>query len=558
MTTRVLLLPAAALLALIVLAATARRATGEAWRDHQERYVAQWRARGGTGTAPPVEIKQDRLLSFGEERIDRCRSCHLAVDDPRFQDGAEPLRTHPSIAPHTFNLLGCTICHEGDGRALTADLAHGKDPFWVEPLLRGQFVESSCARCHPAPYPAEAVHLRRGRELFERNPCYGCHLVRGLSRGTLGIELTEVGLKRDVEFFEKKLTNPLFNVPSTLMPKLKLTQQDKDDLATFLKSLKGRQLAEDPMSYRARLKAFDAEKPPESPVTVEAGKRLVETRGCVACHKLGTDDGERAPDLGFLGQVRDAAYVAAHLADPRANTPGSIMPGFWMSASEREAVAAYLTSLNGLEKPATPREQYALLCTRCHGDKGNGDGPVAETLLPRPRVFTNGKFFNWLPEDRAFKAIREGVPGTAMPAFGKILSEPEAEVLFQWVRATFATERQRVPPRKVPATSPVPFSQESVARARVVFLERCYGCHGRIGDGKGPNAPDMLPRPRNLTNHAFLAQLPDTRLFESITYGVVGTGMPPWDVLPDDSRWDLVNYVRFLSSTGPAAPERRK
>jgi high-affinity iron transporter len=105
----------------------------------------------------------------------------------------------------------------------------------------------------------------------------------------------------------------------------------------------------------------------------------------------------------------------------------------------------------------------------------------------------------------------------------------------------------------VPATNPVAFGPESVQRGRAIFLERCYGCHGRIGDGKGPNALEMLPRPRNLTNRSFLAGLPDSRLFESITYGIVGTGMPPWDSLPEPDRWDLVNYVRSLSSTGPAA-----
>ncbi len=84
------------------------------------------------------------------------------------------------------------------------------------------------------------------------------------------------------------------------------------------------------------------------------------------------------------------------------------------------------------------------------------------------------------------------------------------------------------------------------------------GCHGRVGDGKGPNALEMLPKPRNLTNHDFFAGLPDSRLFESITFGIVGTGMPPWDVLPESERWDLVNYVRHLSSTGPAALERER
>jgi mono/diheme cytochrome c family protein len=559
MKTPKLILPIAAALVLVVLGLTVARSTVEDWLGYQARYAEISKAKGGAAGAPqPIEVKQDRLLGFGDDRIDRCRSCHVAVDDPRFADGKEPLKTHPSIAPHTFNLLGCTVCHEGDGRATTGDLAHGKDKFWVEPLLTGQFIEASCARCHPYPYPAEAKHLRRGRQLFESNPCMGCHLVQGLSRGTLGIELTDVGVHRDVEFFKKKLTKPLFNVVSTVMPILKLSEQDKDDLATFLKSLKGRVLAEDPMSYRARLKAFDNAKPPEVEVVVEAGKKEVDSRGCVMCHKLGDQDGERAPDLSFLGQIREPAYVEAHLAEPRAHTPDSIMPAFWMSQSERKAVAAYLTSQKGLVKSATPAEQYKLMCTRCHGEKGDGAGVVAESLLPRPRVFTNAKFFNWLPDQRAYNAIRNGVPGTAMPAFGKILSDEDARAMFGWIRATFAPEKTPISARTLPDRNPTAYGKDSVERGRRIFQERCYGCHGRIGNGKGPNAPEMLPRPRNLSNHQFFTPLPDTRLFESITYGVVGTGMPPWDVFPDDQRWDLVNYVRSLSFTGPAASERRK
>ena len=33
---------------------------------------------------------------------------------------------------------------------------------------------------------------------------------------------------------------------------------------------------------------------------------------------------------------------------------------------------------------------------------------------------------------------------------------------------------------------------------------------------------------------------------ESITFGVKGTAMPPWDYLPEETRWDLVNYIRSL------------
>jgi mono/diheme cytochrome c family protein len=249
-----------------------------------------------------------------------------------------------------------------------------------------------------------------------------------------------------------------------------------------------------------------------------------------------------------------------HLADPRAHVPGSSMPTFFMSKAERRAIAAYLTSQKASPVPAEPAEQYKALCGRCHGEKGDGNGPVAETLLPRPRIFTNAQFFNWLPEERAFRAIREGVPGTAMPPFGKQLDEKQAQALFGYVRATFIGAQRTQPPqpRKVPERNPVTWSAESVARGKAAFLDRCAGCHGRIGDGKGPNSPQMLPRPRNLTTRLFFEKLPDTRLFESITFGIVGTGMPSWDYLAEDQRWDLVNYVRFLSSTGPAVTKEQK
>jgi mono/diheme cytochrome c family protein len=553
-----------ALAALGTIGATGSRVANEDWLGFQKQYHELSPSKGAlTGELPPIELKQDRMLAFGEVRVDRCRSCHIAVDDPRFTADAHPLRTHPSIAPHTFNDLGCTVCHEGDGRATTKHLAHGEDHFWIEPLLNGQFIEASCARCHPYPYVAGMDHVRRGSELFERTGCMGCHKVAGLSRGTLGIELTDVGAKRSIKYLKTKLDNPLdpmFRIPSTIMPTFRiLSEQDKADLVTYLKSLKARPIAVDPLTYRAALKKYDASSPPEVEPTAEAAQQAILGRGCVSCHKVESADGGLAPDLTFLGQIRTAEYVEAHLLDPRSHTPGSNMPNFWMSASERKAIANYLTSLNGFVLPAEMKDQYVQLCSRCHGEKGDGNGPVAANLLPRPRVFTNLKFFNWLPEKRAYDAIRHGVPGTAMPAFGNIIDDTAAQRLFAWVRTTFiGGAREAIPPRKIPAKNPVAYSAESVARGKATFANRCYGCHGRIGDGKGPNAPEMLPRPRNLTNHLFFEKLPDTRLFESITYGIVGTGMPPWDFLPDEQRWELVNFVRHLSSTGPAASERSK
>ena len=550
-----------------VVAGVILASTDEDWRDHQSKYYEDALGQASSDAvkdairASGLEIKQDRLVGFGEAlRTDRCRSCHMAVDDPTFADGIQPLRTHPDIHGHSFNEFGCTICHEGQGRALDRYHAHGEDHHWPEPLLPAPYIEASCARCHPDPYLKETPHLRNGRALFEKYACSGCHTIRGISRGTLGPNLSDVGNRFRIDYLHESIEDPAANMPMTMMPKFEMPEQDRIDLVVFLKSRRGKTLVEDPMTLRTQTRQWKSQTPKPIEVTMEAGKAAVKNRSCTACHKIGNEDGGLAPDLSFLGLIRDAEYIERHLSDPRIDTPDSNMPNFWMHDTERAAIAKYLTSQREFDTPEGSAEQYAALCSRCHGEKGDGNGKAAPNLVPRPREFNNAKFFNWLPEERAITAIRDGVPGTAMPAFGKLVTEQQARALFAWIRATFirAERSTKTRPRELPQSNPVPWSVESAERGRIVFEKRCYGCHGRFADGRGPNASEMLPRPRNLKNRAFMAQVDDLRLFESISYGIVGTGMPPWDYLPEQQRWDLVNFVRSVSKTGAAAERKDK
>ncbi len=554
-----LLLSSVALTA--VVAGVIFKSSDEEWRGYQLDYYDQAIGLASSEAVRDaladggLEIKQDVLSEFGEERrVDRCRTCHTAIDDPAFVDGDNPLRTHPEMPVHPFGEFGCTICHEGDGRALTVHYAHGHDHFWNEPLLAAPYIESSCAKCHPEPYLDETPHLRRGRELYDEYGCGGCHSVRGVSRGKLGPELTAVGAHYKVDYLAESMTNPDANTPMSQMPTFHMPDEDVEDLTVYLKSLRGRQLYEDPMSLRSRTREWREESPDEVEVTVEAGRVSVQERACLSCHALGDEDGGLAPDLTYQGLLRSPQWVAQHVADPRSHVPGSSMPSFWTSASEQRAIAVYLESRRDLELAAAPADQYEQLCARCHATDGSGDGPIASDLLPLPREFTNERFFNWLPEERAHTAIAEGVPGTAMPPFAEVLTDAEVEALWAHVRGEFIGERpERKTERKLPDANPVAYSDEVVDRGYAVYQQRCYGCHGRAGDGRGPNAPDMLPRPRDLTSTGFIGSADDVRLYESITYGIVGTGMPPWDYLPETQRWELVHYIRDISGTHEGA-----
>ncbi len=73
------------------------------------------------------------------------------------------------------------------------------------------------------------------------------------------------------------------------------------------------------------------------------------------------------------------------------------------------------------------------LCATCHGPKGEGNGPQADTLKDtwgnpiRPRDLTKQKLFRksgWRPEDTVCRIIT-GIPGTPMPANPQSVTTPE-------------------------------------------------------------------------------------------------------------------------------------
>jgi mono/diheme cytochrome c family protein len=67
-------------------------------------------------------------------------------------------------------------------------------------------------------------------------------------------------------------------------------------------------------------------------------------------------------------------------------------------------------------------EIYRLYCLNCHGARGRGDGPVAESLTPRPADLTT-VIVQKKSEKDLLQIIREGKPGTSMPSWKGELSD---------------------------------------------------------------------------------------------------------------------------------------
>ena len=107
----------------------------------------------------------------------------------------------------------------------------------------------------------------------------------------------------------------------------------------------------------------------------------------------------------------------------------------------------------------------------------------------------------------------------------------------------------------IAASGPVWSDQHG--RARGIYRQQCGHCHGTTGDGDGPTAALLNPYPRDYRRGLFkfksterAAQPTDADLERVIRYGVAGTAMPAFDLLPKDEVADLVEYVKYLSMRG--------
>ncbi len=90
-----------------------------------------------------------------------------------------------------------------------------------------------------------------------------------------------------------------------------------------------------------------------------------------------------------------------------------------------------------------------------------------------------------------------------------------------------------------------------------VYLNRCAGCHGITGDGKGDAAPYLQPKPRDyrrgifkFTSTAYGLKPARQDLIRTIRRGAKGTSMPAFPWMTDEDLNAVVDYVIMLSQRG--------
>lgn len=245
---------------------------------------------------------------------------------------------------------------------------------------------------------------------------------------------------------------------------------------------------------------------------------------------------------------------------------------FIRAAASEKKDSAVLTASPTLERG---KEVYAQKCVLCHGGSGKGDGPSADYSSPRPRNFTKGHIkirstpFGKIPTDRdIFNVITRGLPGTTMPGWERLpASDRWSLVIFlKSLAKKFAKFKAKGKTHQIILVpDPPPFSLQSLASGKQLFLQSCSGCHGVKGRGDGPSTVKVVDIgsdsiwPRNLSKPwTFRRGHSRKDIFMTLRTGLSTTAMPRFSkrIFNDQQIWDIVHYVQTLSP--PQKPEIKK
>lgn len=273
-------------------------------------------------------------------KVDRCMTCHLAYDDPHYEKSEQPLKSHPNIdiyiKKHSPGITGCTWCHKGQGAATApTDDAHGshhetdQSAGFNEPILKGNFMQSQCRNCHDQVLELPgAVELSKGKKLFLKLGCHGCHIVEGFEDAEkVGPSLTRIAAKVNRTWLYKWIKNPKEYLPKTRMPDFGLDEKDTLAVSAYL-------LASSDPNYKhpETFKGGDPEK----------GQKLFESVGCLACHELEGKGEVFGPDLSKVAGKVDPDWLVSWLSNPKEYNDKSRMPDLRLSVEDASDIASYL------------------------------------------------------------------------------------------------------------------------------------------------------------------------------------------------------------------------
>ena len=364
------------------------------WRHYQAEYYRRLAQVTGepSRASTPLKVRQIHLPEF--HRVDRCVTCHAGIDNPKMAGQPPPFGAHPDLGisgflqAHSFQEIGCTVCHHGQGTATTVAHAHGPVKHWEEPLLPEELVVGTCTTCHGDVKSLKgAERLVQARALFEEKGCIGCHNLHG--EGMLvGPELDETFQKGADQFDFRYVRGeetvihwvadhfrdpqrvvpgyPALGIPESAMSNYHFTEEEVTLLTALVLGFASEKENEEfPIPARFKVSGPPKAKPAAYASRVEFGRAVFRQFGCAGCHGIegrggiynkNMDLGEEVPALVTVSQgytreklkeiIRDGRYPGRAYRDQP--SPPLWMPSWKekISDDQLDALVEYLISLN--------------------------------------------------------------------------------------------------------------------------------------------------------------------------------------------------------------------
>lgn len=236
------------------------------WRAVQDEALREIGREAGPDVAARLPRGLAQLYVPELFRVDRCVTCHVGLEGGRRLAGLSPTaRAHPRpelLAAHPVETFGCTLCHGGQGWAVTTEEAHGDVEFWDEPLLgkarasrhgldAASLLETACNACHRHAGATDAMpRVAEAKALVKKHKCVNCHRIDGRGGATAPDLGKEGDRSPDHLTFPKDWSGPRTAfawhvghfldpkrmVPTTEMPDFELTEHEAQSLAILVTS----------------------------------------------------------------------------------------------------------------------------------------------------------------------------------------------------------------------------------------------------------------------------------------------------------------------------------
>lgn len=303
------------------------------WRKYQEEYNELLAKEPVKTTPVSYGIKQIWVQDMN--KIDRCVSCHLGLSETKLLNTYEPFKAHPKIY-HDYEKFGCTVCHQGQGLATSAEKAMVATEFWDKPILPREYIESSCGSCHKERFVQGADRLNNGRDLIEDLGCVGCHII-GDFKNNFSPSLNGLGEKVNRGWLLGWLKNPNDLKWNTRMPDFLFNDDDAGALADFLMTFKE-------FSYKLEQLPPELDVDSFSDEMIDFGKARFREARCISCHSINEKGGSLASEIGEVGSKVNKRWLYNFLKNPQEMQPGIPMPQFGFNEKELTAVVAYIMS----------------------------------------------------------------------------------------------------------------------------------------------------------------------------------------------------------------------